>query len=76
MTAERSATETTLKVTMHCEGCARAITVALRRTEGVIRVDADHRTDTVRLRFDPERVGVEEIRERIRAAGFDPEETG
>jgi len=65
-------TETTVTVPMHCDACANAVTFALRRTDGVIRVDANHRTDTVRLRFDPERVNAEQIRERIRAAGVEP----
>ncbi|MEX2547162.1 MAG: heavy-metal-associated domain-containing protein [Chloroflexota bacterium] len=65
--------ETTLKVPMHCDGCAKAVRTALRRTEGVIRADADHGRDEVRLRFDPQRVSEEQIRERIREAGFEPE---
>lgn len=65
-------TETALKVAMHCDGCANAVRIALRRTEGVIRVDADHRRDEVRVRFDPARLSEAEIRERIRAAGFEP----
>ena len=66
------ATDTTLKVPMHCGGCENAVRFTLQRTEGVIRVDADHRRDEVRLRFDAERVTEGEIRERIRAAGFEP----
>ncbi len=65
-------TETTVKVPMHCGGCANAVSFALRRIDGVVRVDADHHTDTVRLRFDPERVNEDQIRERIRSAGFEP----
>ena len=66
------ATETTFKVPMHCSGCENSVRTALQRTEGVITVTADHRTDEVTLRFDPERISDEQIRERIRAAGFEP----
>lgn len=65
------ATETTLTVPMHCGGCENAVRTVLQRTEGVIRVDADHRRDEVRLRFDAQRVSEAQIRERIRAAGFE-----
>ncbi len=65
-------TETIMKVPMHCGGCENAVRTALQRTEGVIRVDADHRRDEVRLRFDPERLSEERIRQRIQAAGFEP----
>lgn len=66
------ATEATLKVAMHCSGCENAVRTALQLTEGVIKVDADHRRDQVRLRFDPGRITEEQIRERVRAAGFEP----
>lgn len=66
------AIETTFTVSMHCGGCENSVRTALQRTEGVITVTADHRTDEVRLRFDPARISDEQIRERIRAAGFEP----
>jgi copper chaperone CopZ len=66
------AVETTLKVPMHCGGCENAVRTALQRTEGVIRVRADHRRDEVQLRFDPDRISDQQIRDRIRAAGFEP----
>ncbi len=64
--------EIVLSVPMHCDGCANAVRSVLRRTEGVLRVDADCRRGEVRLRFDPARLSEEQIRERIRAAGFEP----
>ncbi len=66
------ATETRLTVPMHCGGCENSVRTALQRTEGVIKVTADQRTDEVTLRFDPKRISDEQIRERIRAAGFEP----
>ncbi|MEX0629674.1 MAG: heavy-metal-associated domain-containing protein [Chloroflexota bacterium] len=67
-----TATNLTLKVPMHCGGCANAVRFVFQRTEGLIRVDADHRRNEVRLRFDPARVTEDQIRERMRAAGFEP----
>lgn len=69
---DQMAIETTFKVPMHCGGCENAVRTALQRTEGVIRATADHRRDEVKLRFDPERLSEEQIRERIRVAGFEP----
>jgi copper chaperone CopZ len=66
------AVDTALTVPMHCGGCENAVRTALQRTNGVINVDADHRHDKVRLRFDAERISEAQFRERIRAAGFEP----
>ena len=64
--------EIAFRVPMHCGGCENSVRTALQLTEGVIKATADHRTDEVKLRFDPERISEEQIRERIRAAGFEP----
>ena len=66
------ATETTLKVPMHCSRCENAVWTALQRADGVIRAEADYRRDEVKLRFDPERVTELTVRERIRSVGFEP----
>jgi len=57
---------------MHCDACENRLRSALQRAEGVIRADADHRRNEVRLRLDPERVSEAQIRERIRSVGFEP----
>ena len=64
--------ELTLSVPMHCDACENRPRTALQRAEGVVRADADHRREEVRLRFDAERVSEPQIRERIRSAGFEP----
>lgn len=66
------AVDKTLTVPMHCDGCENRLRAALQQTEGVIKADADHERDEVKLRFDPERVSEEQIRERIRATGYEP----
>lgn len=69
------AVERTLEVEgMDCAGCANRLGVALGRLEGVVRAKADHEAGRVAVRFDPERVSEERIKERIRSAGFDARE--
>ncbi len=61
----------TINVPMHCASCENRLEATLRQTEGVIRAEADHRKNEIVLRFDPERISEEQVRERIQAAGFD-----
>ena len=56
----------------HCTGCADNLGKSLRRIEGVIRADADYDAGQVEVRFDPDRVGDDDLREGIRSAGFEP----
>lgn len=56
---------------MDCPGCENRVQTALTRLEGVIRVDADHRTGRVTVRFDEARLSVDDVNERIRDAGYE-----
>lgn len=56
---------------MHCAGCETRVQAMLSRQEGVIKADADHKTGKVILRFDPERISKEQIKQAIQAAGYD-----
>lgn len=56
---------------MTCGGCENAVRNALTRLDGVIKVEPDHAGDRVALRFDEGRVSEDEIKERIRLAGYD-----
>lgn len=55
----------------HCTGCADNLGKALRRLEGVIKADADYAGGHVKVRFDPDRVSDDAIRDQIRMAGFE-----
>jgi copper chaperone CopZ len=44
---------------------------ALARLEGLIRADADHRTGRVRVRFDEAQLSEDDVKERIRASGYE-----
>ncbi|MGH2695237.1 MAG: heavy-metal-associated domain-containing protein [Actinomycetota bacterium] len=66
------ATERSLEVWgMDCTGCENRVKTAVTRLEGVIKADADHRAARVDIRFDHDRVSEDEIKERIRAAGYE-----
>ncbi len=57
----------------HCSGCSDNLGKALTKLEGVIRAVGDYEAATVEVRFDPDRVSEDDLRERIQAAGFEPE---
>lgn len=57
---------------MHCTGCERAVSSGLERLEGVREAQADHEAARVRVSFDPERVGEDELRQRIEETGYRP----
>jgi len=57
----------------HCSGCADNLGTALSNLDGVIRARADYASSQVEVRFDPDRATEDDIRERIRAAGFELE---
>lgn len=56
---------------MTCTGCENAVRNALTRLDGVIKIDPDHTADKVGVRFDEARLSTDEIKERIRAAGYE-----
>lgn len=64
--------DVTFTVRMHCGGCENAVRRILRLTDGVLRVEADHRRSEVRVQFDPERVTEARLRDQLREAGFEP----
>jgi copper chaperone CopZ len=66
------AVEKTLEVEgMTCTGCENTLRRSLRRLDGVILANPDHRAGEVTVRFDDARVSEEEIKARIRAAGYE-----
>jgi copper chaperone CopZ len=56
----------------HCSGCANNLSKSLANLEGVIKAQADFDTAQVEVRFDPERVTEEDLRDQVRATGFEP----
>ena len=56
----------------HCTGCADNLGAALNNLDGVIRARADYDVGQVEVRFDPDRVSEDDVREQIRTTGFEP----
>jgi copper chaperone CopZ len=68
-----TATEKTMGIKgFHCSGCANNLSKSLASLEGVIKAQADFDSAQVKVRFDPERVTEEDVRDQIRATGFEP----
>ncbi len=68
---------TTLSLTVHgmsCAGCEQRVTTVLGRLDGVGGVEADHRSGTVRLDYDPSLLTPEVITSRLGDAGYEPSE--
>ncbi len=56
---------------IHCEGCERRIDRALRRLPGVEKVEASAESQRVVVKADSDRVGPEELRERLDLLGYE-----
>jgi copper chaperone len=55
---------------MGCGGCERTVRTAVAELPGVVSVSADHVAEEAEVSFDPARVGLDEIRAAVCAAGF------
>jgi copper chaperone CopZ len=57
---------------MHCGGCERAISQAVRSVPGVGSARADFVAGEVEVTFDPGQTDLDAIRAAVRDAGFTP----
>ena len=63
---------TTLKVLgMSCEHCVRTVTGALTALEGVQEATVSLQNGTAEVRFDPEQVTEEQLRQAVWDQGYD-----
>ena len=63
---------TTLKVLgMSCVHCVRAVTGALTALDGVQEATVSLQNGTAEVRFDPEQVTEEQLRQAVRDQGYD-----
>lgn len=68
-----TAVETTMGIKgFHCSGCANNLSKNLNSLEGVIKAEADYDSAKVEIRYDPERVSEEDLKNQVRASGFEP----
>jgi copper chaperone len=58
---------------IHCSGCETRIRFTLQRLPGVQGVAADAATQRVAVAFDPARLTLGQIHERLQEMGFDVE---
>jgi copper chaperone len=61
---------------IHCEGCEQRIDRALKRLPGVLGVEASAETQRVVVEMDTDRVGPEEVKERLDLLGYEVESEG
>ncbi len=64
------ASETFTVEQIHCGACEAAIGKALTRVEGVRQVEADAASNGVRVLFDENAVGVDQLAARLGEAGY------
>lgn len=57
--------------TIHCEGCEQRIGRALGRLDGVEEARASADSQRVVVEFDPEKIGPDEVRERLGFLGYE-----
>jgi uncharacterized protein len=57
---------------MHCGGCERSVSLAVRAVPGVGSARADFVAEEVEVTYDPGQTGLEAIRAAVRDAGFTP----
>jgi copper chaperone len=56
---------------IHCEGCEQRIDRSLRRLPGVEKVEASAESQRVVVEADPDRIGEDELRERLDLLGYE-----
>jgi copper chaperone CopZ len=56
---------------MTCDGCERSVASAVGRLDGVEEARASHAAGTVVVRYEDDRVGMDEIGRAIEDAGYD-----
>ena len=64
----------TLKVigqqTMHCGGCENTVQFTLKQVPGVQEVEACYQTQLIKLTFDPQNAGLEQIKQELDWIGY------
>lgn len=65
--------KTTIKIKgMTCSACSRAVERSLGKMDGVSEVSVNLATEKAAIKYDPEKVSLEEIKDRIKKAGYEP----
>ena len=56
---------------IHCAGCETRIGFALRRLPGIRDVQVSARSQRIAVSIDPEEIGSEQVRARLRELGYE-----
>lgn len=56
---------------MHCNGCVRTVTNALKNVSGVSKVDVSLQENSAAIELNDNETNAEELRKAIREAGYD-----
>lgn len=70
MTVETTRLRVTGDHTMHCAGCARSVQFVLHQLPGVRQVDADYRTQEIRVVVDSARATVAQLQVQLDGIGY------
>lgn len=73
------ATETkTLKVVgqqmMNCNGCEKTVKFTLKQLPGVQEIEASHKSQLIKLTFDPQSLDMEQVRQELDWIGYQVDE--
>jgi copper chaperone len=55
---------------MHCNGCVRSVTNALKNVEGVSDAEVSLANEQALISFDKDQVTIEALRKAVEAAGY------
>lgn len=65
-------TSATLEIIgMHCMGCVRSVTNALKRVIGVKEADVSLQENSAKVQFDEKETSLDELRKAIQEAGYE-----
>ena len=70
MTTQTKTLRFTGEQTMHCGGCESTVKFTLKHRPGVLDVEASHKTQLVKLTFDPRRANLEQIQQELGWIGY------
>ena len=75
MTTQTKTLRVTGEQTMHCGGCESTVKFTLKQMPGVHDVAASHKTQLIKLTFDPQRADLERIQQELGWIGYQVVET-
>lgn len=70
MTVETKTLKVTGEQTMHCGGCERTVKFALKHLPGVRQVEANHKSQLIKLAFDPQAIDLKRVRQELDWIGY------